>query len=89
MEQIDSAILDKGYSIFKTNDPRKYYAMSDNEVKRIHGSTGGKPYSELTDTIEVIVYELVVQADNTIVLLNEDEIIVKANSLIPVPIKLF
>ena len=87
METIDPSILDKGYSIFKSIATGQYFAMSDNEIKRIRKISGGKIYQDLRDDIKVSVVELIVQSGQ-IVLLNEDKINVTANQLTPVPVKI-
>ena len=88
MDTIDSSILEKGYSVFKSTQTGQYYAMAKEEVERIHRISDGKPYSQLAAIMVVNVFELVEQPDKTIVLLNEEEITVTANSLTPIPIKL-
>jgi hypothetical protein len=88
METIDHTIIDKGYSVFKMTDTGRYYAMPKREVERIHRISNGKSYNNLARNVTVSVCELVVKPDKTIVFLNEDEITITANSLMPVPIKL-
>lgn len=88
METIDPSIIDKGYSVFRNPDSGVYYAMPYREVERLRRTSDGNPYNKLNSNVKVNVCELVIQPNKTIVLLNEDEITITDNSLVPVPIKL-
>jgi hypothetical protein len=88
MNTIDPSILEKGYSVYKSIETEYYFAMPANEVKRIHRISMGKPHKDLDDSIKVSVVELVLDPAKTFILLNEDPIIVQANQLMPIPVKL-
>ncbi len=87
METIDDSILERGYSVYRTETGR-YFGMYKDEVKRVHIQSNGRPNYQLDDSITASVVELIKLPDNKIVQLDDIVLTIPANQLTPVPVEI-